>query len=82
MDENLPIGKIDMKILSSLLANYTSEDDRVTIGPKIGEDAAVIDFGDRYLVTKVNPITFATKEIGWYVVNVCVNNMVVMQVKS
>ena len=66
MVETLPIGKIDMNILSSLLANYTSEDDRVVIGPKIGEDAAVIDLGDRYLVTKVNPITFATKEIGWY----------------
>jgi len=77
MDEILPVGKLDMSFLSGLLEKYTTADDRVAVGAKIGEDAAVVDFGDRYLVTKTNPITFATNEIGWYVVNVCVNNMVV-----
>jgi hydrogenase maturation factor len=77
MEEILPVGKLDMSFLSEILAKYTATDDRVTVGAKIGEDAAVVDFGDRYLVTKTNPITFATNEIGWYVVNVCVNNMVV-----
>ena len=41
------------------------------IGPKVGEDAAVIDIGGSYLVAKTDPITFATDEIGWYLV--CVN---------
>jgi hydrogenase expression/formation protein HypE len=41
----------------------------------------VLDMGDRFLVAKTNPITFATDEIGWYVVNVCVNNMVVRGVR-
>ena len=77
MKEDLPVGKLDMKFLSGLLAEYPPKDERVVIGAKVGEDAAVVDFGDRYLVIKVNPITFATNEIGWYVVNVCVNNMVV-----
>jgi hydrogenase maturation factor len=77
MEEILPVGKLGMSFLSEILAKYTATDDRVTVGAKIGEDAAVVDFGDRYLVTKTNPITFATNEIGWYVVNVCVNNMVV-----
>jgi hydrogenase expression/formation protein HypE len=77
MENNLPVGKIDMSILSPILKKYTTEDERVVVGPKIGEDAAVVDFGDRYMVTKLNPITFATSDIGWYVVNVCVNNMVV-----
>lgn len=81
MAEHLPVGKLDMSFLSSLLARYTSGDERVKIGAKVGEDAAAIDFGDRYLVTKTNPITFATNEIGWYVVNVCVNNMVVRGVR-
>jgi len=81
MGEILPVGKLDMHLLTRLLQSYTSIDERVAIGPKVGEDAAVLDFGDRYLVAKTNPITFATEEIGWYLVNVCVNNMVVRGVR-
>lgn len=77
MTDVFPVGKLDMAFLNGLLAQYTGGDERVKVGAKVGEDAAVIDFGDRYLVTKTNPITFATNQIGWYVVNVCVNNMVV-----
>ena len=81
MGETLPVGKLDMHLLTRLLQSYTSVDERVAIGPRVGEDAAVLDFGDRYLVAKTNPITFATEEIGWYLVNVCVNNMVVRGVR-
>lgn len=82
MEDVLSVGKLDMAFLSGLLKKYTAtQDERVAIGAKIGEDAAVVDFGDRYLVAKTNPITFATDEIGWYVVNVCVNNMVVRGVR-
>ena len=81
MDNAFPVGKLEMEFLSDLLLRYTGTDDRVAIGAKVGEDAAVVDFGDRYLVTKTNPITFATNDIGWYVVNVCVNNMVVRGVR-
>ena len=44
----------------------------------IGEDAAVIDMGDKYLVAKTDPITFATDVIGYYAVNVNVNDIVCM----
>lgn len=81
MKDILPVGKLDMNFLNDLLAKYTGGDARVKIGARVGEDAAVVDFGDRYLVTKTNPITFATNQIGWYVVNVCVNNMVVRGLK-
>ena len=67
----LPVGKLDLEILQGLLAEYADADDRVVVGPGIGEDAAVIDMGDRYLVAKTDPITFATDEIGWYAI--CVN---------
>lgn len=77
----LPVGKLDMAFLSSLLGKYTDGGEGIVIGAKVGEDAAVLDFGDRYLVTKTNPITFPTNEIGWYLVNVCVNNMVVRGVR-
>jgi hydrogenase maturation factor len=52
------------------------KDKRVIVGSKIGEDAAVIEMEDKYLVVKTDPITFATKQIAYYVVNVNVNDVV------
>jgi hydrogenase expression/formation protein HypE len=48
------------------------------IGPRIGEDAAVIDAGDRYLVVTTDPITFATDHIGRYAVHVNGNDVAVL----
>lgn len=74
----LPLGKLDPDHLGQLLRRYSPTNERVVVGPGVGEDAAVIDFGDRYLVTKTDPITFATDEIGWYVVNVNANDIASM----
>jgi hydrogenase maturation factor len=74
----LPLGKLDPDHLEQLLRRYAPANERVVVGPGIGEDAAVIDFGDRYLVAKTDPITFATDEIGWYVVNVNANDIAAM----
>jgi len=73
--EILPVGKLPMDLLQSLLSRYAAINDRVIIGPEIGEDTAVIDMGDRYLVAKTDPITFATDEIGIYAVNVNANDL-------
>ncbi len=72
---SLPVGKLPTQLLEKMLASYAMDDPRVVVGPRIGEDAAVIDFGDRYLVAKTDPITFATDEIGWYAVNVNANDI-------
>jgi hydrogenase maturation factor len=53
-------------------------DPRLVIGPQIGEDAAVIDVGDRYLVVTTDPITFATDNIGRYAVHVNANDIAVL----
>ena len=50
-------------------------DPRVLLGPKVGEDAAVIDMGDRLLVAKSDPVTFAADAIGWYAVQVNANDV-------
>ncbi len=72
----LPLGKLDFSLLDKMLKKYQSKSDsRVIIGPKLGEDAAVIEYQDRYLVVKTDPITFATEEIGWYVVQVNANDI-------
>lgn len=75
MHESIPIGKLPAEHLARLLAKHTRPDPRLVVGARVGEDAAVIDMGDRYLVVKTDPITFATDEIGWYVVNVNANDI-------
>jgi len=75
-----PIGKLKHKFLQKMLSEFVStthlKDDRVVVGSNIGEDAAVIDMGDKYLVAKTDPITFVTDEIGYYAVIVNVNDVV------
>jgi hydrogenase expression/formation protein HypE len=71
----LPVGKLEMDYLGQILSRYAQVNERVVVGAEVGEDATVIDFGDRYLVAKTDPITFATEEIGWYAVNVNANDV-------
>jgi hydrogenase maturation factor len=67
-----------MDLLRGLLDRYGGQDPRLVVGPRVGEDAAVLDLGERYLVIKSDPITFATDEIGWYVVHVNANDIAAM----
>ena len=54
----LPVGKLPPDILDSLLKRCAIKDDRIKVGPAVGEDAAVIDTGGpRYLIAKTDPIT-------------------------
>jgi len=72
---DIPVGKLPPRLLEGLLDRYQVTDQRVIEGPGVGKDAAVIDMGDRYLVAKTDPITFATDEIGWYAVHVNANDI-------
>src|SRR5438128_10113744 len=73
----LPLGKLPGDLLQALLDKHAPRDPRVIVGPRVGEDAAVIDAGDRYLVVTSDPITFATDELGWYALHVNANDVVV-----
>jgi thiamin-phosphate kinase len=70
-------GKLPHNLLAQMLSKVEL-DDRVLVGPGIGIDAAVIEFGDRLLVAKTDPITFATDLIGWYAVNINANDIAAM----
>lgn len=72
------VGKLPMEFLQTLLERYGGQDERLVVGPRVGEDAAVVDMGDRYLVAKSDPITFATDQIGWYVVHINANDIATM----
>ena len=73
----LAVGKLPPQILERLLGKLTPADPRVVMGPRLGEDAAVLDMGDRYLVATADPITFATDEAGWYALHVNANDIAV-----
>lgn len=76
MSDKYPLGKLPPEHLAALLARYPIADPRVIVGPRPGEDAAILDAGaEQYLVAKMDPITFATDEIGWYAVNVNANDI-------
>jgi len=73
--EYLQTGKLDVQILHKLLQRYCNTDEKVLVGPGIGEDAAALDLGERVLIVTTDPITFATNEIGYYSVMVNANDI-------
>jgi hydrogenase maturation factor len=75
MTSKFPVGKLPTAVLAEILARHAPRDPRVVVGPGIGLDTAVLDMGDRYLVAKTDPITFATDLIGWYAVHVNANDL-------
>jgi hydrogenase maturation factor len=73
----LPVGKLRAETLQAVFDKHPIRDPRVVVGPRVGEDAAVIDLGDRYLVATADPITFATDAPGWYALQVNANDIAV-----
>jgi len=73
--DSLPVGKLPPALLAQLLAAAPAGDSDVLLGPAVGVDCAVVEVGDRLLVFKSDPITFATGEIGWYLVHVNANDI-------
>ncbi|MFQ5848383.1 MAG: AIR synthase family protein [Candidatus Methylomirabilales bacterium] len=76
MGNRLLAGKLPTDLLAALLARYASPSTGVVLGPRIGEDAAVLAMADRYLVVSTDPITYATAEMGTYAVTVNANDVV------
>ena len=69
-------GKVPSEVLRRLVFNRLgAPTDRLLSGPGVGEDAAVIEMGDRVLVAKGDPITGAEGNIGWLSVHVNANDI-------
>lgn len=71
----LPVGKIPPELLNRLLLKINITDTRVVLGPRIGEDATAIDFGEKFLLLKTDPITFVAEDIGYYAVHINANDI-------
>ena len=71
-----PTGKIPAETLKRIIFRRLGvPSNRVLLGPGIGEDAAVLDMGDRVLVLATDPITGAVGSIGWLVIHVNANDV-------
>ncbi|MCS7368845.1 MAG: AIR synthase family protein [archaeon GBS-70-058] len=70
------LGKVPPSILEKyVFSRIGVVDERVLVKPSIGEDAAVIDFEDKVLVVHSDPITGASKHIGWLSICVSTNDV-------
>jgi hydrogenase expression/formation protein HypE len=78
MTSPLPVGKLPAELLQQLLQRAPLADERVLLGPQPGVDCAVLDLGERLLVLKSDPITFAAAGIGWYLVQINSNDIAAM----
>ncbi len=72
----LPIGKVPPDVLASLVYPHLGvRRPDVLVHAQLGEDCAVIDFGDEVLVVTTDPITGAGADLGWYAVFVATNDL-------
>ncbi len=69
--------KLPRELLERFLFSRGLDDERVILGPEYGEDAAVIDLGEGYLVTHLDPISGAVKDVGKLAVMVASNDIAV-----
>ena len=69
-------GKIPPDILQNLVFSKLGRlDPDVILGPKLGEDAAVMKIGDNVIVAATDPITGSVEDVGWLSVHVNANDI-------
>ena len=71
----MEVGKFPASLLERILAKVDISDPRVVVGPRVGEDTAVLQTSGSLLVAKSDPVTFATDQLGWYAVQVNANDV-------
>ena len=80
--QTLSVGKLEPDLLKQLVFSCLgAANSRVILGPRIGEDASVIDFKDKVLVVHSDPVTGAVENIGWLAVNIVANDIATRGVK-
>ncbi len=76
MTSRLPIGKVPPDLLERLVYPHLgARRADVLVHAQLGEDCAVIEFGDEVAVLTTDPITGAGPDLGWYAVFVATNDL-------
>jgi hydrogenase maturation factor len=78
-----PAGKLPLGFLHEMLQKYATpaageKSTVVKIGAGLGKDAAVIEFGERLLIAKTDPITFVAEDLGYYTLHINANDVACM----
>ncbi|MBZ2175479.1 AIR synthase family protein [Schnuerera sp. xch1] len=72
----MEIGKLPNEILSKIVFNnIKNKRKEVLVGAAIGEDNAILDFGDEVCIVSSDPITGATKDIGRLSIHISCNDV-------
>ncbi|WP_432408015.1 AIR synthase family protein [Wukongibacter sp. M2B1] len=72
----MKVGKLDSELLQKIIfSNIKLHRDEVMVRPGIGEDCAVVDFGEYALVMSTDPITGASSEVGKLAVHINCNDI-------
>lgn len=74
--EKMKIGKLSSELLHKVIFNNIKlQREEVLVRPGIGEDCAVVDFGEYVLVMSTDPITGAANEVGKLAVHINCNDI-------
>lgn len=72
----LETGKLDSELLKRIVfEKITYRSDDVKVRPGIGEDCAVMDFGDYECIMSTDPITAAVSDIGRLAIHITCNDI-------
>ncbi len=72
----MKVGKLSSKLLHKIIFdNIKLQRQEVLVRPSIGEDCAVVDFGEYVLVMSTDPITGAASEVGKLAVHINCNDI-------
>jgi hydrogenase expression/formation protein HypE len=72
----LPLGKIPIEILNEVVfKNLGAKRKELALGPSAGVDGAVLNVGNKSIVTSMDPITGAIDRLGWLSLNINANDV-------
>ncbi|MFW5898260.1 MAG: AIR synthase family protein [Candidatus Saliniplasma sp.] len=71
------MSKLSQNLMDELFFKSQIDDPDVIMGPKFGEDAAILKIGDSKLVVHTDPISGAVEEIGWLAITIAANDIAV-----
>jgi hydrogenase maturation factor len=72
----LPSGKVPIEVLQKIIFKHLGvKRKEIVLGPHVGVDGAVVEVGNKVLITSMDPITGALERIGWLAVNVNANDI-------
>ncbi|KXG76515.1 AIR synthase family protein [Thermotalea metallivorans] len=72
----MKVGKLDTELLQKIVFQHiTCRREEVLVRPGVGEDCAVVDFGNDACILSTDPITGTAKEVGRLAVHISCNDV-------